>query len=520
MYSPQMKFAILYALMLMSTIASAQADFEWYASYNNVTFSSFGYPKDIVLDNEGNVVACGYTAINDTSQSLMAIIKLSPAGDQLWNFNMTLSDEYPALVTALDVNSNNEILFTGETGDTVIVGKLNPDGLLQWIEKYAINKYWNHGRDIHVTATDEILVSGDCSNDTVVLLKYTNDGDLLWERFRQRQFYFGFVYTAFDSESNTYQCYEVPGTDEYTDFEVCKYNAEGDLMWAHAYSNFSLTAFARDFAISDDGCAYVLNRAYGNSQLYELVKIDSVGDLAWSAYLDNFPDQNYFTYATDIAVDKDKNVMVIGEQYDSDLLVDYKNIVKFNDDGAYVWQKGVDYIANTVSYGSDIFTDNYGNIYSMFNYGDTIPWSSTYMMINKRGPSGDLKWSATFSENCYPEQLLVNEDEVYALITGPGDNLYDAIGVIKYSQVVTMQSQAPQTIAMQAYPNPAIDYIQFMANANVELMHAETYNIAGELVDVNIKLNTPCDVGMLPAGYYTSRCITSLGTATIAWVKQ
>ena len=502
-----------------TVLLSAQANLEWYASYNNETATSYGYSYDMTLDNEGNIVTCGYTVVNDSLYSMMAIVKLSPEGEQLWNFNMTLNDNYPALVRAIDINDSNEILFTGETGDTVIVGKLNPDGLLQWIEKYATNKYWNHGCDIHVTEENDILVSADCSNDTVVLLKYTNNGDLLWERFRQHQFYYGFLYTAFDDDSNTYQCFEVPGVDGYIDIEVCKYNADGDLMWVYTYSNFLLTAFARGFAISDDGCAYVLNRTIGDATVCELIKIDSVGSLAWSIFLNNFPDQDYFTYPGALTVDKGKNVIVCGEQFDDVLFSDYFNTVKFNDDGEFIWQERADYIGNTVNFGSDVITDAYGNIYTMFNNGDTIPWSSHYLMINKHAVSGDLKWSQYFEENCYAGKLLVDESIVYASVTGPGDNLYDALGVIKISQAVTTQVQAKPQVHIYACPNPALEMISFNTNADIEVFYSETYNMAGQRVDLHVTPNAAIVVRGLPAGLYSSILFTSQGRICVAWQK-
>jgi hypothetical protein len=177
-------------------LSSSSGDTVWTRRFNGAADST-DIPVAIVLDNEGNPTVTGYTYTNSSGYDILTIKYSSVTGDTIWTRNYNGIGNGDDYATAITIDS---------LGNIYIIG--NSAGI-------------NTGQDW-------------------VLLKYSNDGDLLWEKN-----YSGWAY-----DSPTCMVLENAGTifvggGSYGersgyDYFVANFSADdGGLLWSSGYNDSS-----------------------------------------------------------------------------------------------------------------------------------------------------------------------------------------------------------------------------------------------------------------------------------------
>ncbi|MCB0724577.1 MAG: T9SS type A sorting domain-containing protein [Ignavibacteriae bacterium] len=178
-----------------------------------------------------------------------------------------------------------------------------------------------------------------------------------------------------DSAGNLYIAGRSEGTPNPQKAVLLKYNTSGNLIWSSTYTNFHFAQFT-DIAIDNEQNVYVVGYADSIASNNDLIvwKFDSTGTVIWnSKYVTGSSEEGLAIY-----VDLNGNVYVTGEGNHTTLTI------KFDSNGQLLWHE---YYFTASMYSEDIIVDSSGNSYIL---GYNVDADS--MAIVKYDPNGNLLW--------------------------------------------------------------------------------------------------------------------------------
>lgn len=214
----------------------------------------------VVTDRQGNAYVAWNFSFETSPQSQnlerdFSIVKLNPAGDELWRGGSGgLGDDF---ATGVAVDSAGGVAVTGYT-DTALVGvthadaltKLRADGTLQWIR--PIDTGSNATTGVAISAAGFIYVSGwttgvvtgvNRGREDAFLAKYTASGDRVWvvqfgTAGNDRALAIatgpaGSIYVAGETEGALFDGRKFGGRDLW----IARYGAAGQKLWGKKVKN-------------------------------------------------------------------------------------------------------------------------------------------------------------------------------------------------------------------------------------------------------------------------------------------
>jgi hypothetical protein len=226
-------------------------------------------------------------------------------------------------------------------------------------------------------------------------------------------------------------------------FGVLKYSSTGNPIWSTYYSTpGQVSDGSVAFAVSKTGDVYVTGYTGINSIYHTTtVKFDSSGILKWvKVYYGGGGDDE----PTDIAIDKENNIVVIGNS-----LITSNNInaltIKYNGNGDSLWVRKFSQFTVTNHY--KIALDDSSNIYTV---GMAVINGGDYLIL-KYDKNGNLKWYSTYnSPQNYSDfglEIAIDPNRnIYVVGTSAvpayGDNnallkINPANGIIQWSRIFT-----------------------------------------------------------------------------------
>ncbi|MBC8071260.1 MAG: hypothetical protein IAG13_23245 [Deltaproteobacteria bacterium] len=297
----------------------------------------------VAFDSENNLIIAGYVLDS------VWIRKYDTSYEEQWTVT------YPGLPgalctdTPLAVDSNDNIAFAGVTGEEAnadfVFGLLDPDGTELWSVIYdgpVSRADFVHG--IAIDSHDDIIVVGEQENPMNdvegAVLKYSNDGALLWSDF----FDGGDTSQggAWDVDTDPCDAVVVSGFSfsiaSDHDIVVRKYDVDGGLEWEQTEAT-DLTDWG--YAVGVDGRGGVV---VGGSELqppssypdFWLRRYDSDGDEQWSILEDGGAGGGEQVFAISIASDGDFWASgITGPQQTSTAAW----LRRYDDAGATVWTR-------------------------------------------------------------------------------------------------------------------------------------------------------------------------------------
>ncbi len=153
---------------------------------NQIWVRNFGSPdtdtdlRDLLIDNRCNIYITGQ------NEGYAVTVKIDSSGNQIW------SNQYQGfnVANSLVIDNNYNVYVTGRSSDTIafyamFTIKYSNTGQEQWVKRYNNDSaVQNIGNTIRLDSSDNIYVSGIvlCVKRHPCLLKYTNDGILLWQK--------------------------------------------------------------------------------------------------------------------------------------------------------------------------------------------------------------------------------------------------------------------------------------------------------------------------------------------------
>jgi hypothetical protein len=512
-----MKASILFSMLVFfyDTSTNAQGIYEaWVAEYSeDPCLSTEG--KCIAVDKDANVYVAGVSFTYSTSEDIL-LIKYSPLGDTLWvrkyNGGYTYSQEFPRDMI-LDPQGNVYItgatLGTGTNGWDYVTIKYSPDGDTLWARKYnGLGNSRDFPIAMDIDDSGNIYVTGGGGQSQYsfdyATIKYTPSGDTVWARRYKGPGDSSDYATdiVVDKNGNVY----VTGISWTADtingyggsyyFATLKYSSTGELLWENRLgptcAYLEQTGGSAKIAIDSD-----TNVIISGSPSYSwclpvhvTTKYSPSGQTIWSKRFDGF--------AYEIGTDSQSNVLVVGPARKGDSVYTDFIIVKLSKDGDSLWTSKFNDPINANVYGSLSCVEIDGNTYVSGSIHDSV---ATYDVATaKFSPIGNLEWEITYDKTDYdyPKDLTIDTaGNVY--ITGGSQvcGQIPSLFVIKYSPVITDVKGTKQRIVptswslSQNYPNP------FNPSTNIRFnlptsghVTLEIFNILGQkvktLVDENL----------------------------------
>ena len=291
---------------------------------------------------------------------------------------------------SLAVYSSGNVYVTGHstgsgTGNDYATIKYNSSGVQQWAQRYSGTGNTNDvAHSIAVDDSENVYVAGGCES----------------------------------------------GMGYYSDFATIKYNSSGIQQWVQRYNGpGNGDDRASSLAVDDSGNIYVTgsSRGIGSDDDYATIKYNSSGVEQWVQRY-NGPGNNYYDYASSVAVDSSGNVYVTGLSIGSTW--DFATI-KYNSSGVQQWIRRYSKAPPKMNYLPSLAVSS-GNVYVT---GQSL--SSDYATI-KYNSSGDQLWiqsyNGTGNSHDLPTSIAVDSlGNVYVTGSSTGSGIGQDYATIKYN---------------------------------------------------------------------------------------
>ena len=309
----------------------------WVARYDGQA-SGYDLAYAIASDFSSNIYITGWSQGNGTDADC-ATIKYDSDGNQLWaaRYNGPINGEDKCFAIAVDGWAN--VFVTGwsqgnGTGSDYTTLKYDSEGNQLWVARYdgpigGDDKAQNIAADVlgnvYVTGWSQ----GNGTGADYATIKYSNNGDLLWEaRYDgpasgEDTAYdlvvdsFGDIYITGWSQGN--------GTD--ADYTTLKYNSSGDLLWVARYDGpITSDDISRTIDLDIFQNIYVSGWSRGSRDRYDYatIKYDTYGNQLWAIRYDGPAEGHDKAYS--MAVDITGNVYVTGRSSGNTTYYDYTTI--------------------------------------------------------------------------------------------------------------------------------------------------------------------------------------------------
>ncbi len=328
--------AVLMVAMAFTPVRAAVNEIVWRKSFA----VDVGLTSALATDRNGNVVALGNTWTEAEGEGPPAVSKLSGGGRTLWTRPI---DEpgYGASLGDVAVDSDGHIYTVGEVEATFYINKFGPRGGHHWRRKIS-GDGWPLIQGVDVGPGGNIYIVGDIHGELpnmprsslegdAFIRKYNPEGKIYWTR--------QFSLSDFKARTQTFDVAVGPGGGVYVvgldnsleqrgeSLFLRKYSPRGGVYWTRRVARKAPSRATSGFIAVDraGGVTIVTEEAYldrnggldvgDNSEVTGFAsesvnavatKYSHKGKRLWTRRLDNH-------MARDMAVDRDRNVYIVGE---------------------------------------------------------------------------------------------------------------------------------------------------------------------------------------------------------------
>ncbi|MFW9818150.1 MAG: SBBP repeat-containing protein [Candidatus Thorarchaeota archaeon] len=343
----------------------------------------------------------------------------------------------------LDLDSNifvvGKTTSFGEGGNDIVLLKFSNNGELLW------NRTWggtssDYGRAIASDSEGNIYVAGTtysfgAGNTDMVLIKYDNSGNYIWNKtwggILEDHCYGIFIdnldYIYISGHSYSF------GLDNSSDICVIKYNGQGIQQWNSTWG-ISAYEYCYDDIVVDNQFNIYIGGVIQDPETYwndlYLIKLNNNGDYMWSMSWGGDEQET----GTSVILDSLGNIYLLGNTYSYGSGSSDFCLLKISKSGVVQWNKTWGGDAN--DFGTDVVLDSCGNLYlagstSSFHVGEYD------ISLVKYTGSGEFNsydvWGGPLFEECR-EATIDSIGNIYLVGTtgsyGEGDDIF----ILKYLQ--------------------------------------------------------------------------------------
>jgi hypothetical protein len=388
----------------------------WVAQYNG-SFSYWEEVTDLALSEDG-VYVTGFEYTDYVTRAF-ATVKYDNAGRKLWSRNYGLGGvNGSAQANAVVVDSSGNVFVTGWSyeyvpgpPETIICDaatlKYDPNGNLLWEHRYRLPGINNQPQDIVIDSAGNAYVAGaawvgDAAGGfDLMLLKYSPDGVLLWDRTIGKagdRWDVGYAVALDPNENPVVAGYTEPSLfDDITFGYLVKYSASGNLQWQREHISYTNASTWWHVVINAAGQIYAFGEIAPLGDLYHVwtSQYSANGTLLWDRHYDgSASDANY---AGDIALTPSGGVVVCGTSWDFGAQGGFTQIVtlRYEPDGTQMWQQ-LERGGYAHALGQDVAVDGLGRAY-VTGYGFNENGFEDMVTLSY-SPDGDLTWTQIYAD--------------------------------------------------------------------------------------------------------------------------
>ncbi len=398
----------------------------WSYTYNGLD-SDDDEIHAIALDNVGNIYATGYTKGILTEDDAITL-KLDANGAQVWltTYNFTANQDDEAISITLDQAGN--VIVTGKSdsdplstsNDDYMTIKYSAAGVQTWVQRYeGIGGDGDEAVKVLTDANNDVYVTGLSDNgtdDDYATLKYTSAGVQVWAKIQDRGANDRPTDMALDANANVY----VTGRSNTTtyDFYTVKYTTAGTYTWQNVFNNGDDDR-AIAIATTASGESYITGQvANGVTGFYDFatIKINADGTTAWNTLYINANGRD--DIPTDIALDASGNIYVCGNA-DMSATADKLNdaiLIKYDGSGTQQWLKNYNGSANKSDVADNMVLDANGNAF-LVGYEEDAQTQRNATVL-KYDATGAFVWKGEY------EGEGDNADNVRDMVRDANGNFY------------------------------------------------------------------------------------------------
>jgi len=237
-------------------------------------------PSDIVVDDSGNIFVIGLSEMADNDYDFL-LQKYNPSGDLQWEERYNSHVDYSYLFPRIALDHSGNICLIGmqkidDQDYNIVIMKFDQFGNTMWTQSYngTYQNSWDKPVDLVIDNENNIHILGSVQNEysytDMVILKFSPEGDLIWEEIYSSENSNVNDYAAaitLDIHNNVY----ITGLNEYC-FRTNKYNPEGESLWSIHWEgpDSRYDAYVKDIVINNSGDVFVLG--YNNYTAITLAK--------------------------------------------------------------------------------------------------------------------------------------------------------------------------------------------------------------------------------------------------------
>ena len=217
--------------------------------------------------------------------------------------------------------------------------KYYPNGDTAWVRRYTgPGADSDEPLDLAVDDSGNAYVTGHShSNQTgwdYLTIKYQSNGDTAWVRRYDgtNNYKDSAMAIVVDSRGNVYITGSNYGNGTGLDFVLIKYSPDGDSIWERRYNGTgNSNDYAKALAIDNSDNLYVTGYAKNSAGSYDLVTVKYSADGDGYCIRKYNAGVEYVPLSTHNAVDRSQNVYVAGSPNDDYLTIKYHPIVTIGD---------------------------------------------------------------------------------------------------------------------------------------------------------------------------------------------
>lgn len=345
------------AILLVVLLASTHLNSQWISNYwangegDSPILNSKGLA--VTVDDNNYCYVTGYTYCESTGYDII-LIKYAPAGDTVFTriYSGSGSEEDKAFGIVVDRAENiyitGQLSVAGKSTELVLL-KYSNTGNLLWVKTFGdtTTAKPDKGQALELDGYGNIYVTGYCIGDDgykdIIVQKYTPEGTLVWTTREDGD-------GNMDSEGNSIAVIDdfvlVTG---YTtsvnnavllDVITLKYNTDGILQWGEQYNGAgNKNDVAYGIACSDENSVYVAgyttagNDTANTSTL--IIKYSKNGVLKWAKTYES-GNQGSSDKAFGIIVDSENRIYITGQTGTQSDGLDYLTI-RYGHSGTEQW---------------------------------------------------------------------------------------------------------------------------------------------------------------------------------------
>ncbi|MFX1501105.1 MAG: hypothetical protein ACFFDH_09110, partial [Promethearchaeota archaeon] len=385
--------------------------------------------------------------------------------------------------------------------------KENEQMIHRELKMSSLIEYWNiswdngadeEGNGIAIEeSTGNIYVAGDNGTlgDDVILLKYNNNGEYLWNVTWDSGRTDYVTDMELDSNGNIYVC-GISG-DSYGDMDVLlvKFNSSGGYEWNKTYDRGGLHDTATALEINDEDLIYIVGDTYEPDESILLLQYNSTGHFQWESVFSG----NEMQYSADLVLDSMNNIYVTGTNASAtasnDLLV-----IKFNSSGGHIWNKTWGEYGKT-DQGFGIALDSNNSVYAT-GFTKSYGANDYDVIVVKYDSNGNWKWNDTWGYSTHDEARCIatdSQDNIYVC----GYSLYSNVSILQYStsgDLVWSKTWANNSIYQYFWEDITFDSIDnlYITGRNITSMAGDYDVFTAKLsVDFPARFSLTADCGAI-----------------------